>query len=526
MRRPAHLASMILLATTALGASHAGCIDFPFAPSTDEKRTSGGVLEPMPTPARCVPSQSENWISSETCGGVFVSVAKGNDENPGTSDKPVKSLPKAIALAETAKKPVYACADEFTGPVEVPEGITLFGGLQCDEGWRWIGNNVKTTLTAPPGTIPLTITATTNGSAVRLDDIHVVAKPIPQDGTAKPGTSSIAAVVASVTQLELKRCVLEAGDAAPGLDGEPYEQPAKAGENGNAGKNACTDSNVDGGDFQVNDCGTPEEIDDSIGGAGGDGQSVAGGSGQEGTPPGTVSNAGRGQVGTTACASGMTGEDGANGEPGDGATGDGSITPEGYIGASGAPGTSGTTAQGGGGGGGARGVPTTTTTPPRSCPDGTPPLGGASGGSGGAGGCGGAGGKGGGPGGASIALISINSELSFNDVTIKTGSGGKGGNGGPGQDGGMGGMGGPRGEYPEGSSNLLHGCDGGPGGTGGNGGTGGGGRGGHSIGIAFEGATPALKGVTFELGEPGVGGAGSDANHDGESGRQADRLEF
>ncbi|MGK3991156.1 PGRS family protein [Sorangium sp. So ce136] len=512
---------MIFLAAAAMGASHAGCIDVPFAPGTPEERNKGG--DTQPTPAECVPSQVEKWTPSETCGGVFVRT-EGDDTNPGTFDMPVKSLATAIQLAKTAKKPVYACAEVFTGPVEVPEGITLFGGLKCNEGWEWAKGEIKTTVTSPSGTIPLMITATPDGDAVRLEDIHVVAESIPQDGTAEPGASSIAAVVASVALLDLRRCVLEAGDAAPGLDGEPHEKSAAIGSDGNPGSEACSDSTVNGGETQVNDCGTPDETDDSYGGAGGDGQSVNGGRGDPGTPG--TENAGVGQAGATACTSGMNGENGTDGRPGNGATGNGSITPEGYVGASGDPGTSGTTAQGGGGGGGARGVPMTTTTPARSCPNGTRPLGGASGGSGGAGGCGGAGGRGGGPGGASIALISINSGLSFDGVTLKTGKGGKGGDGGPGQDGGAGGMGGERGKVPADATNLLEACDGGPGGTGGKGGTGGGGRGGHSIGIAFEGATPALRGVTFELGDPGDGGAGSDANHGGENGRKSDRLEF
>ncbi|MGK3991154.1 PGRS family protein [Sorangium sp. So ce136] len=519
MRRRTHLASVFFLTALALSVNGSGCM----APEPCDDLLVCG-WNGSATTAECVPSQVERWTPSETCGGVFVRT-EGDDTNPGTFDMPVKSLATAIQLAKPAKKPVYACAEVFTGPVEVPEGITLFGGLKCNEGWKWAKGEIKTTVTSPSGTIPLMITATLDGNAVRLEDIHVVAESIPQDGTAEPGTSSIAAVVASVALLDLRRCVLEAGDAAPGLDGEPHEGSAAIGADGNPGSEACSNSTVNGGETSINDCGTPDETDDSFGGAGGAGRPVNGDLGAPGYPDGSM-NGGIGQAGTNACMPGTTGEAGTDGEPGNGATGNGSITPEGYVGASGDPGTSGTTAQGGGGGGGARGVPMTTTTPARSCPDGTRPLGGASGGSGGAGGCGGAGGRGGGPGGASIALISINSGLSFDGVTLKTGKGGKGGDGGPGQDGGAGGMGGERGKVPAGATNLLEACDGGPGGTGGKGGTGGGGRGGHSIGIAFEGAAPALRGATFKLGDPGVGGAGSDANHDGENGRKSDRLEF
>ncbi|WP_437637791.1 PGRS family protein [Sorangium sp. So ce854] len=519
---------MVFLAAMAMGASHAGCIDFPFPQGDSNEKYHGDPVE-HPTPDGCDPSDPATWTAGETC-GVFVSDGQGDDDNDGTSQKPVKSLAKALILAEARSKRVYACREEFDGAVEVPAGTKLYGGLTCDKGedglvWKWVDETTRTTITAPAGTIPLKITGGNSQEVVHLENVDVVARSIPQDGSAEPGTSSIAAVAESVSRVDLRHCTLEAGDAAPGLDGEPYEEPAGAGANGNPGKNACTESIVVGGGSQVNDCGTAEEADDSIGGSGGTGESVAGNPGSTGYP-GPEMNGGAGQPGTTACTSGMIGKNGSDGQPGSGATEAGSITAKGYVGVSGGPGAPGTTAQGGGGGGGARGVPTTTTSPPRSCPGGTPPLGGASGGSGGAGGCGGVGGRGGGPGGASIALISIRSGLSFDDVTIKTGNGGKGGDGGPGQDGGMGGEGGRRGETPDGSMNLFPGCDGGPGGTGGKGGTGGGGRGGHSIGIAFQGASPVLQGVTFELGAAGVGGSSSDEAHAGASGEKADTFTF
>ncbi|WP_437289631.1 PGRS family protein [Sorangium sp. So ce406] len=520
---------MVLLTAMAMGATHAGCIDFPFPQGDSSEKYYGAPVE-NPTPGGCDPSDPATWTAAETC-GVFVSDGQGDDDNDGTSQKPVKSLARALILAEARSKRVYACHEEFDGAVEVPAGTTLYGGLTCDKGedglvWQRVDDKTRTTITAPAGTIPLKITGRNSQKVVHLENVDVIARSIPQGGSAEPGMSSIAAVAESVSRVELRHCTLEAGDAAPGLDGEPYEKSARAGANGNPGKDACTDSTVDGGDSQANDCGTPEDTDDSIGGAGGVGRSANGSSGDHGSPRRTVLNGGDGQEGTTACTSGTAGEMGTDGQPGNGAADDGSITPEGYIGVSGGPGTPGTTAQGGGGGGGARGVPTTTTSPARSCPSGMPPLGGASGGSGGAGGCGGVGGRGGGPGGASIALISIRSGLSFDDVTIRTGNGGKGGDGGPGQDGGAGGKGGPRGEAPEESSNLLHGCDGGPGGAGGKGGTGGGGRGGHSIGIAFQETAPVLQGVVFELGAAGVGGSSSDDNHAGASGAKVDRFEF
>ncbi|KYG02805.1 PE-PGRS family protein [Sorangium cellulosum] len=131
------------------------------------------------------------------------------------------------------------------------------------------------------------------------------------------------------------------------------------------------------------------------------------------------------------------------------------------------------------------------------------------------------------PGGSSIALISLDAALSFEDVTLKAGHAGNGGNGGPGQPGGQGGAGGPGGRVPDGSAGFRAACDGGKGGTGGTGGRGGGGQGGHSLGIAFRGAPPSTDGVTaIELGDPGIGGQGSDAGHSGAAGMASNTLQF
>ena len=55
---------------------------------------------------------------------------------------------------------------------------------------------------------------------------------------------------------------------------------------------------------------------------------------------------------------------------------------------------------------------------------------------------------------------------------------------------------------------------------------GGGGRGGHSVGIAHTGAAPSVDGATIETGEPGGGGIGADAQHNGAAGVKTDVQVF
>jgi hypothetical protein len=468
------------------------------------------------TPAVCVPSEKEGAVD-DTC-GVFVS-ASGSDENDATKEAPVKTLGAALALAEkNEKRRVYACAETFNEAVEVTGSVTIYGGLDCASGWGWAGKQRKTVLTAAAGEIPLVMGGGVAEATVRVEDLHVQARGIVPDDAALAGASSIA-VVADEVNVELARCVLEAGDAAAGAEGAAYETSAMGGAEGNSGNAACTDNFVDPGASRTNDCGTPEDAsDDSSGGLGGVGAANTGGAGTEGSP-GAMLNGGKGES-AAACTDGTVGDNGTDGMPGAGASGLGELSASGYVGAAGGDGVKGTSAQGGGGGGGAKaGVGAD------KCTDETL-AGGASGGSGGAGGCGGAGGRGGGAGGASIALVSLNAALSFEEVTLKTGRGGAGGKGGTGQEGGAGGAGGPGGTKPEGAMALHVACAGGAGGKGGVGGPGGGGRGGHAIGIAYKGAAPAVEGATVELGEAGPGGAGANAEGEGAAGVKAEVHAF
>ncbi|WP_437645800.1 PGRS family protein [Sorangium sp. So ce362] len=468
----------------------------------------------METPAGCVPS--ENPMAVDDVCGVFVS-SSGNDENTATKDAPMKTLGAALALAEHRGRRVYACAETFEEAVEVTQGVTIYGGLDCANGWGRAGEQKKTVLTARVGEIPLVVRG--GEAKVRVEDVHVKARGIgPDEQVAFAGGSSIAAL-AEEASVELARCVLEAGDAAAGAEGAAHETSAMGGAEGNSGGEACTAAIVVPGGSVKNDCGTPEdESDDSRGGSGGNGEADTGLPGIPGTPE-NLTNGGKG-AGAEVCTDGTAGGKGAEGGPGAGATGLGEISARGFTGAAGIDGAKGGTAQGGGGGGGAKG----------GAGDGKcqneASAGGASGGSGGAGGCGGVGGRGGGAGGASIALISLNAALSFEEVTLKTGRGGAGGKGGAGQDGGEGGAGGPGGTKPEAATALNDACSGGAGGKGGPGGSGGGGRGGHAIGIAYTGAAPPVQGATVELGEAGQGGTGANAEGEGAAGVKAEVQAF
>ncbi|WP_437579110.1 hypothetical protein [Sorangium sp. So ce887] len=430
----------------------------------------------------------------------------------------MKTLAEALQLAaqieDTQARRVYACDETFEEPLTVTAGVTLYGGLDCDAHWQW-GEAKKTTLTAPPGVVPLTMRA--EGETVRLEDLHVIAPSIA--AMADAGTSAIAAI-AERCAVDVVRCTFEAGDAAPGARAAAPPQPARPPQ-GNAGNPACSATIVSTVSPLPETCGTADPSDDSSGGRGGHGFQDRGTYGITGSP-GAEDNPNGGEylVAGGTCTQGGPGRAGDSGAPGPGALGIGQLSSAGYTGSPGRDGQHGKTAQGGGGGGSTRGN--------SECP-GTTEQGGASGGNGGAGGCGGAGGRGGSPGGSSIALVSVNATLTFRDgVQLIARDGGRGGDGAAGQDGGPGAHGGPGGRGSP-DAFVANGCDGGQGGQGGSGGRGGGGQGGHSLGLAFLGTPdtiPSLEGVTVQLGLPGTGGAGSDDQNRGDAGKASGILDF
>ena len=334
------------------------------------------------TPVNCVPSADLKSAVDPSC-GVFVS-ASGQDGDKGTQEKPVKSFQQAVKLAQEqgAKQAIYACAEEFAEQVELPAGVTVYGGLDCSampRSWKYVGDKSKTTISSEIETIPLVLVG--GSGTVKIEDLHVLAKPAENSG------GSSIAVVANHVTAEITGCIFEAGDGKEGLKGNPYPNAAQGGAKGLNGGDACTANTVVGADAVNSMCG----FMDSTSGLGGNGATSSGGNGSSGLPD-ALMNFGAGE-GNSACEPGTIGDNGAPGSPGIGAMGLGSINKTGHVGVLGMEGGLGSPAQGGGGGGGAKGGSGAT-----KC--GIAPMftGGAAGGSGGSGGCGGAGGRGGHPG--------------------------------------------------------------------------------------------------------------------------------
>ncbi|WP_437624980.1 hypothetical protein [Sorangium sp. So ce1151] len=464
----------------------------------------GSACSAEPSEAACLQGLAELRVQ-DGC-GVFASTTQGDDGNPGTMDKPVKTLARAIALAPRARGRVFACSEPFFGAVMLPSGIDLWGGFSCWAGWKHTTETLSPQFVASlhspsDGGAPITVVAAQGDGEVATDgvstivDVHVL-----HERQLEPDLSSVAMRLQPGAVVEVLRSVIQADWARKGADGVNWgliDPQAPHGVTGEIGKDACSAATVTGAPSVTTVCGDLT----STGGQGGDGTPDRGGDGEDGKPlpvtnPGDAAVGGAGAKDGAPCEHGRRGQDGAPGTPGAGGQG-GRLTEAGWEGVPGGQGGTGAPGQGGGGGGGAPGGRS-------AC--GNAALGGASGGSGGGGGCGGKGGYGGGAGGASIAIFAHpGSKLTLRETQVITGKGGAGGRGGEGQSGGVGLQGGPPGRPPP----MLgeYACRGGYGGDGGTGGYGGGGAGGPSIGIAYADAEQlALDRVTFEIGPGGRGG--------------------
>jgi hypothetical protein len=421
---------------------------------------------------KCDPTQSpsEDECVIDEDYGVFVSPNGSDGSGDGSRSKPYATLGKAISKAEAKGKRVYACADggayhEALHLDATASGLELYGGFSCDK-WAY-STTAKSTVTSST-TLSLHVEGVTN---FRVEDFRFEAA----DGVA-PGESSMGALIASSTNVVLRRVHLDAGTGVNGSNGTrtDFVFPDRVDLDG---KSTTTST---GASPKLYTC--PGGAMTS-GGSGGTAQ-PGGQNGGNGAPD-FAGPGGEGGDLTKACNMGGGGSNGSTTPPltpAAGASTLGALTSSGWTAASGTNGPDGPPGQGGGGG--------------ASSPNG-------GGGGGGAGGCGGAGGKAGQGGGASIALAVFESAVTLDHCELAAADAGKGGNGIAGQTGQM--------ESGFAGNGTLGGCQGGVGGLGGDGVPSGAGAGGISVGIIWKGdAAPTQSGLTVTTGTAGAKGIGGD----------------
>jgi hypothetical protein len=468
------------------------------------KRSDEDELDPAFEDTNC--DGSDGVVA--TC--VYVSVSKGDDAGDGTRLKPLKTLARAVLVAGsgTKKRPVCVSAEKYAESVDLPSGVSLYGGFdQADAAFPFRRSrkhgttDIATTIVAPT-TGPLA----GDGVLIRelREDMHVenltleVKIPEAQDGKSVYG---VRVMSSSGGRLFVRKNVFLLGNGNQGERGTtdvgPPTSPAASGNTGAAGCSSCSSAQPGAA---APTCTAPGGRGGN-GGLGSDSSGAAGATGAGGAAGGgggsgsACISSGGGNVGLAGASAGTGAAPAAGGAGGEAV---GTIVNGLYVSS---PGKRGLPGGNGGGGGGGGGGGASARTWPICISDG-----GGGGGSGGCGGAGGAPGTGGGAGGSSIGVLvgSGAATVENNVFTLGNGgTGGAGGLGGVGQPGGGGGSGGA------GASSAAGGGRGGSGGVGGPGSGGGGGSGGHSAYVARAStATLVESGNTGALGAPGPAGAG------------------
>jgi hypothetical protein len=447
-------------------------------------------------------------IDGERDAGIFVAPT-GNDSTRGTIAEPVRTLQRAVALAQETKLPLYVCNGSYRENLAISAPVAIYGGYDCTREWL----RTKDHAVVDPGAGAALSIASVPGP-VHIERLAFRALA----GTAS-GQSSQAAAISDSSAVTLARVELQAGAGAPGAAGIPGEWvsmqvgPRRAGRGAASGDcttsssaSACNAYPAGGFDAEaMTTCavdGVPYKLRGGRGGTGGNLWLTLGKpSCVRGAEDGASGQAGEVAIGdgdwqSVRLWSGLPGADGEDGLPA--SLGIGTLIGAAYEatnrGSDGKDGLPGYPGFGGSGG--------LASTQPGDICYATFKTG-AGGGQGAAGSCGGGRARGGGGGGGSLALVIVNSHVELRWPRIVTGDGGNGG------DGALGALG-PEPTAPSGlggvGADLNAGRPGNPGGRGGQGGDGGSGGGGPSIGILYVGEAPTVSDAVYSIGLPGNGG--------------------
>lgn len=416
--------------------------------------------------------------------GIFVAL-HGAAGAQGTRQAPLQSIAEAIAKASAdAKGRVFVCEGTYLEAVELANGISLVGGLDCS-GPTWKLTDKRSAIESP--TSPA-IRASGITTPTRVDHFNVSA---PDAST--PSGSSIGLLAVDSNALTFANGSIRAGSGMKGDDGVEGAQlvaysafTAEQGVSYGAVPSGELPFPRDGGRGGITQCLFPDMRLFKVANGGNGGPS--------GVFNRSTSSAEWVAIpGGSFVTRGAVTPAGANGVNGASSTG-GQLGDEGYVPGDGTPGTDGDVGTGGAGG---NGQP-----PPRAAYSGVGRHYGTSGPGGGAGGCPGLAGTAGKGGGASFGAALVRSPVRFDTVVVESANGGAGGRGAVGSNATPGSKGGNDNVFTADETKSY------PGGAGGTAGISGSGAGGPSVAIAYQGLAPIQSQTTTRF---GIGGAGVDA---------------
>ena len=133
---------------------------------------------------------------------VFVATS-GNDAQPGTREKPKRSIAAGVQAAQLAEKDVYIAAGTYREAVQLVSGVSLFGGYDETHGWsRALGNQTRIESPTQTGVQALGIDKPTE-----IQLITVVSADATGDGT----SSYAVTVINGSGEVMIRGCTLSPG---------------------------------------------------------------------------------------------------------------------------------------------------------------------------------------------------------------------------------------------------------------------------------------------------------------------------
>lgn len=141
----------------------------------------------------------------------------GKDSNPGTAEKPVQTISKAIAIAAAlgGKQSVYIAASHYTEKVTLEENVDLLGGYQCDaSACTWSRDVQKNDTVVQDVDFEGVLAPKTVTKKTLVDGLHIVGK----EGVPSAAPGGVALTISGGTP-RIVRCRIEAGQTNGGPQG-------------------------------------------------------------------------------------------------------------------------------------------------------------------------------------------------------------------------------------------------------------------------------------------------------------------
>lgn len=229
----------------------AGC-GIDLGPYDDEPRPApcGGATSCAPAdPPESVCRAYLTAEQAEDGCGVFVSDIFGDDENPGTRDKPVRSLPRGIALARTGRGRVFFCGSH-SGAITLPSGVDLIGSFDCLNEWKRKILSSDSVIQTSHDAVALTIEPAAPGDTGAADGVSTLVNLRVVSGW------EVGLFVRSGTAVEIVRSAIHGNHGfrtEPGEDAPKFPL-APDGTHGNPGVEGCSATPAIGGAPVMTSC--------------------------------------------------------------------------------------------------------------------------------------------------------------------------------------------------------------------------------------------------------------------------------